>query len=164
METNYRLVDPFTDHPYGVNYGRKGEQIKGYNNIMMRQNDLEEEYQLQMKEKAEYLKRVELGFQQQMKKESTWNLVTNCDKLTGEEHMIPHYVKQVSILEKQRIQAAAENAKELTKIIQHHHAPIDRNYEQQFARIGKHNDADSPIYGRNQRRHYKKELAHEYNN
>ena len=62
MKTNYRLVDPFTDHPYGVNYGRKGEQIKGYNKIMMRQNDLEDEYQLQMKEKAEYLKRVEQDF------------------------------------------------------------------------------------------------------
>ena len=162
METNYRLVDPFTDHPYGVNYGRKGEQIKGYNNIMMRPNDLEEEYQLQMKEKAEYLKRVELGFQEQMKKESTWNLVTKCDKLTGEEHMIPHYVKQVSNKEKERIRVATENAKELTKIIQHHHAPIDRNWGQQFPRVGKHSETASPLYSRNQRRHYKKELAHEY--
>ena len=28
MKTNYRLVDPFTDHPYGVNYGRKGGKLK----------------------------------------------------------------------------------------------------------------------------------------
>ena len=49
----------------------------------MRQNDLEEEYQLQMKEKAEYLKQVnnfsadEEGIDVE--------LGSNCDKLTGEE-------------------------------------------------------------------------------
>ena len=68
MQTNYRLVDPFTEHPYGINYGRTGEPIKGYNPIMDRPNSLKEEYDLQMKEKEACLKRVEKGFQKQMKK------------------------------------------------------------------------------------------------
>eukprot|EP00943_MAST-04B_sp_MAST-4B-sp1_P004725 g4725.t1 len=165
METNYRLVDPFTEHPYGINYGRKGKAPKGYNPIMDRPNHLQEEYELQQKEKAEYLKRVEMGFQEQMKKESSWNLVTNCDKLTGVEHLTPHNAKVISLLERQRIDQATENSKELTKIIQHHHAPHfpASHYENQFPKVGRHSETADGRLLLTQKSKYRKELAEEYN-
>ena len=165
MQTNYRLVDPFTEHPYGINYGRTGEPIKGYNPIMDRPNSLKEEYDLQMKEKEACLKRVEKGFQEQMKKESTWNVVTNCDKLTGIEHLTPHDAKVIPQLQQERIDKATEAAKELTKVIQHHHAPHfpPSFYEKQFPKVGRHCKPVDATHHVTHRRHYKKELAHEYN-
>jgi hypothetical protein len=135
MKHQYTFLDPYTGSPRGINYGRKANPLDGYNPIMDRPNRLEEEYLLQQKEKEKMLVKIKDGWNRQMKAESTWNVITNCDKLTGKEHMTPHGAKQVSTNERKRIDASTKNAQALTKLIQHGHGPkhVDQN---EYPKIG----------------------------
>lgn len=123
MEHQYTFLDPFTEHLYGINHGRVAKPLEGYNPIMDRPNQIADEIALRAQEEREMLHKIEQGKLKKVKMESRWDIVTNCDKLTGEEHMTPHYVKKLSQNEIGRIKKQAEAGIEMQKMIQHAHQP-----------------------------------------
>ena len=128
-KTQFTIKDAYTDHQWGVNYGRSAVRPKGYDRIHHRHKDDADEKQLRQREMQKMKEKSDRGRQRQLQLESDYNIIELKDKQSGQEVLDSRIPMTGTKLVPEKEKAIAIQRQAMEGLMKHSHSADDGNVD-----------------------------------